>query len=126
MPLQLLPPILAVNKMSRNLDGGKFYELIQYTTLLIMLSRASNMNLTHCYFMNFNRLCMPALKRCLYALICCVLWSCGESDALSLNLNNSTSQAVGGEGQYKVFQMWVACYQTQMDTNGLAPGRCLI
>ncbi|KAH0898627.1 LOW QUALITY PROTEIN: hypothetical protein HID58_048195, partial [Brassica napus] len=46
VPLQLLPHILAVNK---------------YTTLLIILSGASNTDLTHCYFVYFNRLCMPTL-----------------------------------------------------------------
>nr|VDC90255.1 unnamed protein product [Brassica rapa] len=49
MPLPLLPPILAANKMIINL-GGKFHEMIQYNHLLIMLSRASKTDLTHCYF----------------------------------------------------------------------------
>ena len=39
-------------QMIINLEGGKFHEMIQYNTLLIMLSRASDTDLAHCYFMN--------------------------------------------------------------------------
>ncbi|KAG2271775.1 hypothetical protein Bca52824_066330 [Brassica carinata] len=69
MPLPLLPPNLAANKMIINL-GGKFHEMIQYNHFLIMLSRASNTDLTHCYFRQ-----VPLMPLSL-ALMCCVLWCC--------------------------------------------------
>ncbi|KAL0749906.1 hypothetical protein Bca101_031909 [Brassica carinata] len=83
MPLPLLPPNLAAHKMIINL-GGKFHEMIQYNPFLIMLSRASNTDLTHCYF--------PVVSG---SDVLCALVLYG-SGALRLNLNNSTSHAVGG------------------------------
>ncbi|KAF3559095.1 hypothetical protein F2Q69_00016444 [Brassica cretica] len=104
MPLPLLRPILAANKMIINLEGGKFHEMIQYNTLLIMLSRASDTDLAHCYFMNvkFSLRYDSIVVSGSDVLCALVLYGSGS---LRLNLNDSTSHDVGGADQYKVFQM---------------------
>ncbi|KAG2270989.1 hypothetical protein Bca52824_065544 [Brassica carinata] len=62
-PLPFIFPFLAGKKgmaiMAMNLDRGKFQEMIKKcNTFLLIMSRPSNKDLTHCSLMNFTRLCI--------------------------------------------------------------------
>ncbi|XP_048629452.1 cysteine proteinase inhibitor 6-like [Brassica napus] len=59
----ITPSDLGCKKGEMHLDGGKFQEMIQKcSTLLIMLSRLYSRGLTLCFLMNSKRLFMPTLR----------------------------------------------------------------